>query len=249
MIPHGDSYFMSSAQDLRSSSAQADAVLTFFREMTMASAPRVVIEGGGGPERVEVVCGFLGCDIRPFNPVLASLPRVVHLRPQTAKGSERLAQLIEFALAESREGTSAQNPCSCISAKFCSSSCPPVSRDPHVGSYGVARRLARSPRRARPRSAARSTGRFVVARTPRKGDWDFALGARGPIHSSRGTAAHALSTQWRLQLAAGMLADGAAKVSAVAQDVGYDSEAAFSRAFKKFVGISPAAWRQQSTAS
>ena len=54
-------------------------------------------------------------------------------------------------------------------------------------------------------------------------------------------------TQWRLQLAAGMLSDGAAKVSAVAQDVGYESEAAFSRAFKKLVGTSPAAWRRQST--
>jgi AraC-like DNA-binding protein len=54
-------------------------------------------------------------------------------------------------------------------------------------------------------------------------------------------------TQWRLQLAARMLSDGAAKVSAVAQDVGYESEAAFSRAFKKLVGTAPAAWRRQST--
>ncbi len=40
-------------------------------------------------------------------------------------------------------------------------------------------------------------------------------------------------------------ADGAAKVSAVAFDVGYESEAAFSRAFKKAVGIPPAAWRDR----
>jgi AraC-like DNA-binding protein len=52
-------------------------------------------------------------------------------------------------------------------------------------------------------------------------------------------------TQWRLQLAAQMLANGAVKVSAVAQDVGYESEAAFSRAFKKFVGVSPAVWRRR----
>jgi AraC-like DNA-binding protein len=44
-----------------------------------------------------------------------------------------------------------------------------------------------------------------------------------------------------------MLSDGAAKVSAVAQDVGYESEAACSRAFKKLVGASPAGWRRQST--
>src|SRR5262249_46096722 len=39
------------------------------------------------------------------------------------------------------------------------------------------------------------------------------------------------------------LADGAAKVSAVALDVGHDSEASFSRAFKKIVGVAPATWR------
>jgi len=48
---------------------------------------------------------------------------------------------------------------------------------------------------------------------------------------------------WRMQLAARLLADGTAKLSAVASDVGYDSEAAFSRAFKKIVGMPPATWR------
>jgi AraC-like DNA-binding protein len=46
-----------------------------------------------------------------------------------------------------------------------------------------------------------------------------------------------------MQLAARILADRAAKVSAVALDVGYDSEASFSRAFKKIVGVAPATWR------
>jgi AraC-like DNA-binding protein len=48
-----------------------------------------------------------------------------------------------------------------------------------------------------------------------------------------------------MQLASRMLADGPAKVCAVALDVGYESEAAFSRAFKKIVGASPAVWRRQ----
>jgi AraC-like DNA-binding protein len=52
-------------------------------------------------------------------------------------------------------------------------------------------------------------------------------------------------TRWRIQLAAGRLADGATKVAAVARDVGYDSEAAFSRAFKKLTGVAPAAWRDR----
>jgi len=48
-----------------------------------------------------------------------------------------------------------------------------------------------------------------------------------------------------MQLAARRLADGGAKVSAVARDVGYDSEAAFSRAFKKAAGMPPADWRRR----
>jgi AraC-like DNA-binding protein len=46
-----------------------------------------------------------------------------------------------------------------------------------------------------------------------------------------------------MQIAAKRLADPGAKVATVAHDVGYESEAAFSRAFKKFVGQSPSQWR------
>jgi AraC-like DNA-binding protein len=51
-------------------------------------------------------------------------------------------------------------------------------------------------------------------------------------------------TQWRMQVAANLLLQSGAKVSAVGGEVGYDSEAAFSRAFKKATGIAPGAWRE-----
>jgi AraC-like DNA-binding protein len=50
-------------------------------------------------------------------------------------------------------------------------------------------------------------------------------------------------TRWRMQLAARLLTDGQ-HVAAVASAVGYESEAAFSRAFKKTVGQAPATWRR-----
>jgi AraC-like DNA-binding protein len=50
-------------------------------------------------------------------------------------------------------------------------------------------------------------------------------------------------TQWRMQLAAKRLTETSAKVAVVAEAIGYDSEAAFSRAFKKFTGSSPSEWR------
>ena len=52
-------------------------------------------------------------------------------------------------------------------------------------------------------------------------------------------------TNWRMQLAARLLADGDGKVSAIAFKVGYQSEAAFSRCFKRVVGVSPALWRRE----
>jgi AraC-like DNA-binding protein len=52
-------------------------------------------------------------------------------------------------------------------------------------------------------------------------------------------------TRWRMQLAASRFAGGKAPVGAVASDVGYESEAAFCRAFKKVTGVTPASWRSR----
>jgi len=52
-------------------------------------------------------------------------------------------------------------------------------------------------------------------------------------------------TRWRMQLAARLLTEGSTKVGAIGLEVGYDSEAAFSRAFKKETGLSPVAWRRR----
>jgi len=51
-------------------------------------------------------------------------------------------------------------------------------------------------------------------------------------------------THWRMQLGANRLREGRATVAAIAQEIGYDTEAAFSRAFKRIVGQPPAAWRR-----
>ena len=48
---------------------------------------------------------------------------------------------------------------------------------------------------------------------------------------------------WRMQMAARLLADRSMKVAAVGHEVGYESEAAFRRAFKELVGMLPAGWR------
>jgi AraC family transcriptional regulator, alkane utilization regulator len=52
-------------------------------------------------------------------------------------------------------------------------------------------------------------------------------------------------TNWRMQLAANHLLSGMESVAVIANRVGYDSESAFSRAFKKSVGAPPSQWRKQ----
>ena len=54
--------------------------------------------------------------------------------------------------------------------------------------------------------------------------------------------------QWRMQAAARLLLDTRATVATIALEVGYDSEAAFARAFKRLVGRPPAAWRRERSA-
>jgi len=50
---------------------------------------------------------------------------------------------------------------------------------------------------------------------------------------------------WRIQVGATLLRDTSCTVAAVAQPVGYESEAAFARAFKRLVGQPPATWRRK----
>jgi AraC-like DNA-binding protein len=50
--------------------------------------------------------------------------------------------------------------------------------------------------------------------------------------------------RWRLQVAARMLHGGSRSVAQAAAEVGYQSESAFNRAFKREVGLAPGAWRR-----
>lgn len=249
VIPHGDTYVMSSAPGMRSE-IPADAVLMFLRQMATGSALSMVIEGGGGPERADLVCGFLGCDVRPFNPVLEALPRLIHLqRPPEVSTHDRLGPLIEFALTESRQRRAgAQSVLLRLSEvlfievirRYLDSLAADRTgwlaglRDPMIGRALV----VLHDRPAVPWTLERLAKEIGVSRSALAARFTHVVG-RPPMRY----LAH-----WRMQLASRLLADGTAKVSAVALDVGYESEAAFSRAFKQIVGVSPATWRRRSSA-
>ena len=244
VFPQGDAHVLSSAPGMR---ATPDMSM-FSRSPT--ALPLVYELGGGGPERSRIVCGFLGCDERPYNPLLSALPTVIHLEaagPTATAGW--LATLLNIALKESgsaRAGT--ENVLARLSeVMFVEAirryleTLPPSQtgwlaglRDPVVGQalsalHGApeqawtVERLAQLVGLSRSVFAERFTD--MVGQPPMQ---DLAL--------------------WRMQLASRLLMEGG-QVAAVADAVGYESEAAFSRAFKKLVGQAPATWRRGHTAT
>ncbi len=249
VLPHGDPYSMSSAPGMHDEGGP-ELALSFFRSMAARALPLVLTEGGGGPERLGLVCGFLGCDARPFNPVLAALPRLIHVRRSAGSGSDRLSALVELVIAETREPRAGGD---CV-----------IQRLGELMFVEVVRQvLAALP--------ADGTGWLAGLRDPVAGralallharpahPWTLdglarAAGVSRSVRAERFTALvgeppmHYL-THWRLQLATRRLAEGAAKVSTVAHEVGYDSEAAFSRAFKKLLGSPPSVWRRRAAGS
>jgi hypothetical protein len=69
VIPHGDAYYLADPPEAERTYGHVEAV-NFFRDMAAGRMPSTVSEGGDGPGKSQFICGFLGCDFRPFNPVL-----------------------------------------------------------------------------------------------------------------------------------------------------------------------------------
>lgn len=244
VFPHGDPYVMSIGRD-RGRGPGAPEVMEFMRAMARGQLPYRVVEDGGGADALRLVCGFLGCDVRPYNPLLATLPRLLHVRRAKAGADDVLARLLDLTVAEAREARAGSD---CVRLRLSELMFVELLRR-HLDSAGqqtgwlaglrdaaVGRALARlheSP--ARPWTLLALAREVGLSRS--------ALAERFTHFVGRPPMQYLAS--WRMQLAARRLADGDAKVAAIALDVGYDSEAAFSRAFRRATGVPPAEWRRR----
>jgi AraC-like DNA-binding protein len=242
VIPHGDAHVVSSAPGMR-----AEPALEIHRRpQDDEDLPFRLRTGGDGPGDAHLICGFFSCDVRPFNPLLAALPRFMRFGREASRASGgRLDQFIRFAAAEAgarRAGSqSILNRLSELMfveiIRLHMDQLPPSGetgwlaglRDPMVG-------RALTLLHARPAHAW--TLEELSAET---GASRSALAER--FAQLVGCAPIQYLTQWRMQIAAKRLAEPGVKVATVAFEVGYASEAAFSRAFKKVVGRSPGQWR------
>lgn len=244
VVPHGDAYWLADPADAPPAYGPRAAV-DFFRAMAAGQLPSVVREGSGDAVQTRFICGFLGCDRRPFNPVLAALPPLLHVRRAAAR--DRMTSLVAFALRTLREPRSAGSDG--VLLRLAELLFVEVLRR-HLAAPGAAPGgwLAglREPRVARALAAlhgAPARAWTLDALAAASGSSRSVLAERFAQHV--GVPPMTYLAQWRMQLAAGLLADGGAKVLAVAAAVGYQSEAAFSRAFRKATGVAPSRWRQR----
>ncbi len=254
LLPHGDAHVVSSAPGMR-----ADPAIDSYFEVSRTQRPfrihydsaqaslvdydREPPQPGAAPGAATFVCGFIGCDLKPFNPLIATLPRLLHL---PAEGRSALSeQFATFAAAESaarRPGSEALLE-RLSEMMFVDAIRRHVEHMPEQSTGWLAGLRDRYVGRALALLHERPAAPWTIE------DLSDQVGlSRSALHerfvSLIGQPPVQYLTNWRMQLASRLLLEGRSTVATVAGDVGYDSEAAFARAFKRLVGMPPAAWRR-----
>ncbi|MFL6716801.1 MAG: AraC family transcriptional regulator [Burkholderiaceae bacterium] len=240
VIPQGEAHLLGS--DLELEPIPAAPLLAEHVEMHPGEVMQ--ISHGGGGARTRMVCGFLTCDGAMSNPLLASLPRLFKVDMGGSLESAWLSATLGFATAEAaspKPGTAT------VLAKLsellfvqavrrCIDTLPEhekgwlaALRDRYVGKALLY--LHAQP--AYPWTVEELAGKVALSRSALAQRFADLLGQPPMQYLAR----------WRLQTAARQLRSGNQSLATVASEVGYDSEAAFSRAFKREFGHAPASWR------
>ncbi len=204
------------------------------------------IKYGGGGEATQLLCGFLGSET-PFSPLLSSLPSLLKLDVRATALGVWIESSFRYAVSEIAAGRVGS---ATVIAKLCELLfVEAVSQ--YVASLPAERRgwLAglRDPQigRALALLHARPTEGWTAEALA------LEVGMSRSVFAQRFTALVGQPpmqylTLWRMHVAAQHLREGRENVAQIGFAVGYESEAAFSRAFKRQFGTSPGTWRRQS---
>ena len=247
LFPHGDAHVLSSAPGMR-----AEPSLAWFYEAKIDRLPvRIAYEGTSGPSLsppatgglATIACGFLSCDVRPFNPLIAALPRLLHLR--AADGGGWITRFLQQTISESQANRPGSEAMLARMSEmlFVDAVRRYVEGLPPEGMGWLAGLRDRFVGRALALLHERPAEEWTIDELGRQ------VGlSRSALHERfvqfLGQPPMQYLAQWRMQIAAGLLRGSNSNVAAIAQEVGYDSEAAFARAFKRLVGQPPATWRR-----
>jgi AraC-like DNA-binding protein len=239
IFPMGDPNVMTSKPGLRNTPDLANYYRPLDRQLPFV--PNRAQRGQPGESRF--LCGYFGCDARPFNPLLDALPRLLYY-PGGPGGW--LAQVMHLAVAESeRQRTGGETVLAKASellfvevVRGYIDALPQGSRGWLAGLRDPQLAAALRLIHARPADdwtldrLAREAG---LSRSAFADRFSATIGA-SPMH---------YLARWRMQLAAGRLELPGVSIAQAGAEVGYESEAAFNRAFKKYVGLPPGAWRRR----
>jgi AraC-like DNA-binding protein len=203
------------------------------------------IHHGGNGERTRLICGFLACASGGGNPVISTLPALLKLNVGQAGAAEWIRSTFHYAAEEIAAGRPGSGT---VLAKLSellfveavrryAETLPEGQtgwlaglRDAHV-----ARALALLHRNVARSWTVDDLSREVGLSRSALAERFIRLIGVPPMH---------YLANWRMQVATQKLRETQASLAQVAETVGYESEAAFSRAFKKAFGTSPATWRR-----
>lgn len=215
---------------------------TLLKGRPVSELRRVRIDLGPGPA-TRLLCGFLGCDRRAFDPLFSTLPSAFQVdmgarmqtlvpfvatyalddSPGAAGLRERVAELLYLGALRIYMNRLPDGASGWLAAL----------RDPVVG-------RALQALHAEPARHWSVDELATVAASSRS-----ALAAR--FAELLGEAPMHYLTRLRMALAARQLVESRKSLAAIANEVGYDSPAAFQHAFKRDFHVPPAAWRKNAT--
>lgn len=242
MFPQGDSHLMGNGPPVTPVDSRIQ-----LREVIAQG--RMLSQTGGGGELTKLVCGYLTCDPQLSRIFLAGLPSMIKLNIREDASGKWLEDTFRYSVDHadaSRPGGAT------VIAKLSEvlfvetlrryiARLPPEQtgwlagvRDPDIGKALAV--LHRAP--AQPWTIASLAGEVGMSRS--------VLAERFRRYLSETPIAYL--TRWRLQLGAQLLATTNHSVAQIATEVGYESEPAFNRAFKREFGLPPARFRSQSKA-
>lgn len=238
VLPHGDAHLLGSGMNHSSLSV---------RDSVQLKLPDLGgIRYGGHGAATEIVCGWFAYERNVARPMFAALPRIFRSAIRQRPSSSWLEQAIRYAVREASSGT--------------------------LGSHAMTNRLAELLFLEALRSLvetlpAQATSWLAGLRDALVGQCIRLIHERPEHDWTVATLAHALNvsrtvladrfvmltgippiqylTQWRLALAMHLLGSGERGIARIAEQVGYDSEAAFCRAFKREYGVPPGQWQRR----
>ena len=237
LIPHGEAHTMAS-----SASASPGAPLDMHAVLRQRPSS---LDFGGGGQAGRLVCGYMACDPRLLRPILDALPRAVTVSLRRDGESHWLERSIGDALDEA---SSPKPGGESVLAKLSELMVVETLRR-YIAQIGVDQQSWLGGLRDPMVGRCLSLMHEQPAHAWTVDSLAKAVGASRSVLAERfahfvGQPPMQYLSKWRLALAANYLSSTSLSLSRIAEEIGYEADAAFSRAFRREYGVPPATWRR-----